>query len=307
MQFSKTSPLKSGESSEKSSGENRVKSCHVCGCHGFFGPDRLFHMLITIGNSRITFHHFIFRELLLVIISSWFTSKNSGRIISRNLSDLRLLLHLPRHTQSLHQKILRKLFFVKIPCPLHQNIQGSVNGGFQTVVRVFWGNEILLPPFYLNLTSFLPQFYLCLTSFLPLFSLNLTSASSRLSNHGLETTVYIPLEYSGGINIVILAFRMVVPKSYFVLGFYLRLPKCTLATGKGCVFAHLEYKFEPSSKFSLRQSWGKRRCNAEGATKLQSETFRADMLFPSGTSCSLGQILFSSLMRKAMDHVQSVR
>ena len=39
VQFSKTSPLESGESSEKSSGENRVKSCHVCGCHGFFGPD----------------------------------------------------------------------------------------------------------------------------------------------------------------------------------------------------------------------------------------------------------------------------
>ena len=39
VQFSKTSPLKSGESSEKSSGENRVKSCHVCGCHGFFGPE----------------------------------------------------------------------------------------------------------------------------------------------------------------------------------------------------------------------------------------------------------------------------
>ena len=38
VQFSKTSPLKSGESSEKSSGENRVKSCHVCGCHGFFRP-----------------------------------------------------------------------------------------------------------------------------------------------------------------------------------------------------------------------------------------------------------------------------
>ena len=36
VQFSKTSPLKSGESSKKSSGENRVKSCHVCGCHGFF-------------------------------------------------------------------------------------------------------------------------------------------------------------------------------------------------------------------------------------------------------------------------------
>ena len=39
VQFSKTSPTKSGESSEKSCGENRVKSCHVCGCHGFFGPD----------------------------------------------------------------------------------------------------------------------------------------------------------------------------------------------------------------------------------------------------------------------------
>ena len=39
VQFSKTSPLKSGESSKKSSGENRVKSCHVCGCYGFFfGP-----------------------------------------------------------------------------------------------------------------------------------------------------------------------------------------------------------------------------------------------------------------------------
>ena len=39
VQFSRTSPLKSGESSEKSSGENRVKSCHVCGCHVFFVPE----------------------------------------------------------------------------------------------------------------------------------------------------------------------------------------------------------------------------------------------------------------------------
>ena len=39
VRFSKTSPLKSGESSEKSSGENRVKSCQVWGCHGFFGPE----------------------------------------------------------------------------------------------------------------------------------------------------------------------------------------------------------------------------------------------------------------------------
>ena len=40
--LSKTSPSKSGESSEKSSGENRVKSCRACGCHGFFGPDLFF-------------------------------------------------------------------------------------------------------------------------------------------------------------------------------------------------------------------------------------------------------------------------
>ena len=43
--------------------------------------------------------------------------------------------------------------------------QGSINGGLQTVVWVFWGNEIPLPPFYLNLTSFLPQSYLFLTFF----------------------------------------------------------------------------------------------------------------------------------------------
>ena len=34
----KTSPLKSGESSENPV-EKIVKSCHVCGCHGFFGPE----------------------------------------------------------------------------------------------------------------------------------------------------------------------------------------------------------------------------------------------------------------------------
>ena len=57
MQFSKTSPLKSGESSEKSSGENRVKSCHVCGCHGFFGPEKYLFAsfrLITVGAEMIT-------------------------------------------------------------------------------------------------------------------------------------------------------------------------------------------------------------------------------------------------------------
>ena len=67
--------------------------------------------LITSGNSRLTFHHFIFRELFLVIISSWFTSKMSGRVISRNLSDLHLL---PR------------LFFASDICNHY--------------IRKFWGN-----------------------------------------------------------------------------------------------------------------------------------------------------------------------
>ena len=57
---SKTSPLKSGESSEKSGGENRVKSCHVCGCHGFFGPEKRGRVLavsfqnLKCNNFRLT-------------------------------------------------------------------------------------------------------------------------------------------------------------------------------------------------------------------------------------------------------------
>ena len=47
-----------------------------------------------------------------------------------------------------------------------------------------------LSPFYLNLTSILPLFHL----FFTFFNLNLTSASLRISNHGLETTVYRLLE-----------------------------------------------------------------------------------------------------------------
>ena len=53
------------------------------------------------------------------------------------------------------------------------------------MVRVLSGEQFPLPPFNLNLTLF--------TSFLPLFNLNLTSASSGISSHGLETTVYRPL------------------------------------------------------------------------------------------------------------------
>ena len=56
VQFSKTSPLKSGESSEKSSGENRVKPCHVCGCHGFFGPDFRVFLTYSLGSPETTQH-----------------------------------------------------------------------------------------------------------------------------------------------------------------------------------------------------------------------------------------------------------
>ena len=59
-----------------------------------------------------------------------------------------------------------------------------------------WGNEIPLPPFHLNVTPFLPQFYLILTS----LNLNLTSAQPAISNHGLETTVYIPLVKVWGLS-----------------------------------------------------------------------------------------------------------
>ena len=42
----------------------------------------------------------------------------------------------------------------------------SNNGGFQTVVRVFWGNEIPLPPFLPQFNPpFLPQCYLFFTLF----------------------------------------------------------------------------------------------------------------------------------------------
>ena len=74
-----------------------------CGFEIFLGTPSVAPM--RIYDSRITFQHFIFRELFLVIISSWFTSKTPGRIIFRNLSDLHLLPHLLRLMQSLHQKI----------------------------------------------------------------------------------------------------------------------------------------------------------------------------------------------------------
>ena len=43
VQFSKTSPTKSGESSEKSSGEDHVKSCHVCSFFMVFSALNFYH------------------------------------------------------------------------------------------------------------------------------------------------------------------------------------------------------------------------------------------------------------------------
>ena len=67
--------------------------------------------------------------------------------------------------------------------------QGSVNGVFQTVVRVFWGKQIPLPPFLtqLNLlfTSILPLFNLFFTFFEPQFNLCfVTKLEPRFGNHG---------------------------------------------------------------------------------------------------------------------------
>ena len=45
-------------------------------------------MPYTIRSSWITFHHFISRELYLVIIPSWVASKTSGQILFCNLSSL---------------------------------------------------------------------------------------------------------------------------------------------------------------------------------------------------------------------------
>ena len=48
--------------------------------------------------------------------------------------------------------------------------RGSVNGGFQTMVRVWSGEQIPVPPSNLNFASVLPHFNLFVTSFLILTS-----------------------------------------------------------------------------------------------------------------------------------------
>ena len=71
--------------------------------------------------------------------------------------------------------------------------RGSVNGGFQMLVRVWSGEQVPAPQSNLSLasslTSVFPQCYLSSTS----FYLILTPAQPAISNHGLETMVYRPL------------------------------------------------------------------------------------------------------------------
>ena len=69
-----------------------------------------------------------------------------------------------------------------------------VNGGFQTVVRVWSGEQVPAPHFNLKLTSIIPLLSLNFDHFLTSFYLILTSTQPAISNHGLETTVYKPLE-----------------------------------------------------------------------------------------------------------------
>ena len=59
---------------------------------------------------------------------------------------------------------------------------------FPAAAGVFWGNDIPLPPLYLNLTSVLPQFNLLLTFFEPHFNLCfVTNLEPRFGNHSLQT------------------------------------------------------------------------------------------------------------------------
>ena len=63
---------------------------------------------------------------------------------------------------------------------------------FQTVARVWSGEQIPAPRFNLKFTSALPEFDLFFLPlsylFLPLLCLFVTSAQPAISNHGLETT-----------------------------------------------------------------------------------------------------------------------
>ena len=92
--------------------ETKGKIIHTKGPSTFLQGTSLHNIGVYHWELQDYISSFYFQGIL-VIISSWFTSKISGQIISRSLSDLHLLPHLPQHTQSLHQKILGEFFFRK--------------------------------------------------------------------------------------------------------------------------------------------------------------------------------------------------
>ena len=61
-------------------------------------------------------------------------------------------------------------------------VQGSVNRGFQTVVRGWFGEQIPAPHRNLNLASIIPLFYLKFTSFEPFPCQPFSRALGRISD-----------------------------------------------------------------------------------------------------------------------------
>ena len=66
--------------------EKRVKSCHVSGCHGFFGPD--LRKLHAIGSKIATLQHLMFEQLVRCVIAQAFCSQKSFRKITLNYAKL---------------------------------------------------------------------------------------------------------------------------------------------------------------------------------------------------------------------------
>ena len=79
---------------------------------------------------------------------------------------------------------------VKNSLPNKNNFLRLKSKGLQTVVSKWKLQRDSATPF----SSISPKIYLCFSSILPLLYLILTHAQPAISNHGLETTVYRPLE-----------------------------------------------------------------------------------------------------------------
>ena len=67
--FSGKPPREKPPNAAADSGENRVKSCHVCGCHGFFGPDPLLPVGSQASVTSLSFFSLVF--LFPWSFSSW--------------------------------------------------------------------------------------------------------------------------------------------------------------------------------------------------------------------------------------------